>query len=438
MESRLILARYKPFIIGVTGSVGKTSTKDAIYEVLRGKSAVGGSGEAAGPTFVRKSEKSFNSEIGLPLTIIGVPNAWRNIGAWFDNVIAGLKLVLALKRPAYPDCLVLEIGADHPGDIKRVARWLRPDIAVITRVSRTPVHVEFFNSPEEVFEEKASLAEAVKPGGTVILFGDDDKVMSIAERVKDKGVSVVSFGLNETATVRAADFMTSYESGVPTGITFRLVMGAAGQEVQGDQVSVQGILGRAYLYPLLAAAAVGKVRNIDPASIARSLSAYDAPRGRMNIVSGVNGSTLIDDTYNSSPDAASVALETLKSMQGSGSRIAVLGDMMELGKYAGDEHRKIGKEAADTASVLVTVGQRSRYTAEEAVKNGMSAGVVKSFDTALEAGEYVKSIAKAGDVILVKGSQSVRMERASQALLAAPERARELLVRQEREWLEKA
>ncbi len=416
-ESRQIIRKYKPFIVAVTGSVGKTSTKDAIYDVLKHSSA-----------FVRKSEKGFNTEIGLPLTIIGVPNGWYDIGAWLSNIGAGMKLLLGKKK--YPQCLILEIGADHPGDIKKVVKWLRPDIAVITRVSRTPVHVEFFKSPEEVFEEKAALATAVKDGGTLIIYGDDDKVLSMGDRVKGRNVSVVSYGVREGNSVRAADVRVTYENNEPKGLSFEI----ANQSL-GGSINVDGIVGETHVYPLLAATAAGRARGLEASEIISALQSYQAPRGRMNLIAGINGSTLIDDSYNSSPDAASAALSTLKSIQTSGRKIAVLGDMMELGKFAGPEHRRIGAEAAATVNVLVTVGQRSRLTAEEALKLGMTAERVKTFDNSKDAAEYMKSLVQAGDLVLIKGSQSVRTERITAALLREPEKAAKLLVRQEKEWL---
>jgi len=456
LESRLILNKYKPFIVAVTGSVGKTSTKDAIYDVLKGDGVCADRKIC----FVRKSDKSMNSDIGLPLTVIGVPNAWHSLSGWMNNISVGVALIF--KRSEYPDCLILEVGADHPGDIRKVANWLHPDIAVITKVSRTPVHVEFFKSPEEVFEEKASLAEAVKPGGTLILFTDDEKVAALAERVKSRNVSVISFGLNvnlnDLAAVRAEDIKVLYDEppvkewkvesagglstnefkfapkavSVPVGMSFKLVIGSEAQSI-----SVKGILGKTYLYPLLAAAAVGKARGIALQSIAHSLSAYDAPKGRMRVIHGLNGSTLIDDSYNSSPDAVIAALETLKGLECSGSKIAILGDMMELGKYSAEEHRRIGREAAGIVGRLVTVGQRSQLTAEEAIKAGLKSESVSSFDSAVEASRFIVPLVKTGDIILVKGSQSMRMERVSAALLHDPDQAPKLLVRQEKEWLQK-
>ena len=131
LEARAVLRKYKPKIVAITGSVGKTSTKDAIYAAL----ARGGR--------VRKSEKSFNSEIGLPLTILGVPNAWHNPLRWLQNIVDGLFLLVLTVE--YPEWLVLEVGADRPGDIRSLAAWLPVDIAVITRLPEIPVHVEFFD-----------------------------------------------------------------------------------------------------------------------------------------------------------------------------------------------------------------------------------------------------------------------------------------------------
>ncbi|MCX6718981.1 MAG: UDP-N-acetylmuramoyl-tripeptide--D-alanyl-D-alanine ligase [Candidatus Taylorbacteria bacterium] len=446
LESRLILKKYRPFVIAVTGSVGKTSTKDAIYCVLKdhGSLPLGTRGG-----FVRKSEKSMNSEIGLPLTIIGVPNSWHSLSGWIRNIEAGLKLIL--KHGEYPDCLIVEIGADHPGDIKKVAKWLKTDITVITKISRTPVHVEFFKSPEQVFEEKASLVNSLKDGGVLVLFVDDEKVASIAgsiqgngdnssdintkenlgvkKSIEAKNIRILTFGVDLAATARAVDYKCSVEN----GISFTL-------DLVGEKspVNVSGIVGKAYLYSLLAAAAVAKSRDLPIQAITKVLNTYEAPRGRLNIILGMNGSTLIDDTYNSSPDAVLAALETLKGLECyAGRKIAILGDMMELGKYSSEQHRQIGKEVISCADILITVGLRSKTTAEEALKSGLLAGNVYSFEDSSAAAIFAVSIAKAGDIILVKGSQSMRMERVVKALLREPEKAARLLVRQEQEWLEK-
>lgn len=428
-ESRLIVAKYKPFIVTVTGAVGKTSTKDAIYSVI-----------AASSRYARKSEKSMNSEIGLPLTIIGAPNAWKSVGGWIRNLRKGLGLILW--RRDYPEALVLEVGADHPGDNKRVAAWLHPHIAVVSRVGETPVHVEFFASPEELCEEEAALADAVIPGGHVVLIADDPRVAAMAQRPAVKGKIVSTFGLSNEATVQGSAPAFSYApDGAPTGLTFKLT--AAGSTVP---VSVPGVLGLTYMYPVLAAAAVGLARGMSLAAIAEAVEAYEPPVGRMNIIAGRNGSTIIDDTYNSSPDAVLAALKALAAIRADGASgrrlregriVAALADMMELGSYSAREHRAVGAAAKGVVDVLVAVGPRSQATADEAIKAGMSPAAVHAFDAAPAAADFLAGFVGAGDVVLVKGSQSLRMERVTKALMADPSRAAELLVRQEKEWLDK-
>jgi UDP-N-acetylmuramoyl-tripeptide--D-alanyl-D-alanine ligase len=423
IESRLILKKYKPFIIAVTGSVGKTATKDAIF------SALSGSGH------IRKSDKSLNSEFGLPLTIIGVPTAWKSVSGWMKNISAGFSLIVQPKKSgAYPEILILEIGADHPGDIKRVTKWLRPDIVVITKVGDKPVHVEFFKSPAQVFEEKSALAYAVKPGGTAVLFADEPKIIALGEELKKKGITVDTFGLSENADVRGTDYSVLYidtnGQSVPVGFTFTSA---------GSKIVVKNVLGQTFMYPLLAAAAVARVRGLEQSQIFENINSYEAPKGRMNIIAGMNSSTLIDDTYNSSPDAVVAALATLGSLNSTGRKIIVLGDMMELGSFSAEEHRNIGRLIGNATGgridVLVTVGQRARAIAEEAIKSGMTSDHVMSYSASAEAGEALVGVVRTGDIILIKGSQSTRCERVTKALMADPSLAPELLVRQEKEWL---
>ena len=419
IESRLILAKYKPFIIAVTGSVGKTSTKDAIYTALR-----------SGEGYIRKSEKSMNSEIGLPLTIIGVPNAWKSLSGWAKNIWTGI--ILILSRAQYPDCLVLEIGADHPNDIRSVAKWLRPNIAVITKIANTPVHVEFFKSASEIFEEKASLATNVRQGGAVILYGDDDKVLSIANMVENKKVKVITFGMSQNAEIRGVNGHIVYENNVPTGFVSSIEIDGKNYEIFNKKV-----LGNTFIYPNLCAMAVIKAKGLNIEKAITALQSHESPKGRMNVLSGLKETVIIDDSYNSSPDAVISALETLKSIQTGGKKIAVLGDMMELGKFSVDQHRDIGKRVAEVADILITVGSRSYATADEAQKSGMQRENIFSFDRSTEVASQLLEIISPNDVILVKGSQSIRMERVVKTLLKDQGKADRLLVRQEKEWLEK-
>lgn len=414
-EARLVLRRYKPHIIAVTGSVGKTTTKDAIFAAL------------SPHFFMRKSEKSFNSELGVPLTILGLETGWRNPLAWALNIMRGA-LIIILGAP-YPQWLVLEVGADRPGDIRSIARWLRPDIAVITGVPEVPVHVEYFSSPEEVVREKRALAEYVKPGGAVILNGDDMRMREIYNAFR--GVSH-TYGFGNDNDYAASHDEVLYEDGTATGMYFRVNHGGS-----SVPVSVSGALGAPRVYGALAALAVAEEVGVDFVSASTSLTSWTPPPGRMRIVQGLRGSTIIDDTYNSSPVAALSALDTLRSMRTHGRRIAILGDMLELGKYSADAHRSVGARAAQSADLLITVGFRARAIAEAALDNGLRDLNVRSYERheSQRAGRELKEEIQPGDIILVKGSQSMRMERTVLELMAEPAKASELLVRQDAEWL---
>jgi UDP-N-acetylmuramyl pentapeptide synthase len=417
LEARLVLRKYKPHIVAVTGSVGKTSTKDAIYTVV------------AHGAHTRKSEKSFNSEIGLPLTVLGQPNAWHNPLRWLENLFDGLVLYLLPAR--YPEWLVLEAGADRPGDISSLASWLPVEIAVITRLPEVPVHVEYFDSPEAVKEEKASLIKALKPGGSLVLYADDQEVAGL--RMRAPQARAFTFGFSEGADVRAHEVKILFgDDGRPAGMEARIDM--AGKTAE---FAVHGALGAHALLPALAAAGVGLAMGKEEEKILESLKSYEPPHGRMHLVRGLKETLIIDDTYNSSPAAVEAALEALSMLQGrasTGRRIAVLGDMLELGRHSVEEHRKAGGLAAQAADILLTVGFRARDIAEGALDRGMKDGNIFQFEDAEHAGKELEGMLKPGDTILIKGSQSTRMERIVEEIMLNPEQAPALLVRQDAEW----
>lgn len=415
LEARLVLWRYRPKIIAVTGSVGKTSTKDAIFAGLSKK------------VFIRKSEKSFNSDLGVPLTILGLESGWRNPLHWAYNICAGAWCVAV--RQKYPEYLVLEVGADRPGDIARIARWLRPHVAVITSVPEVPAHVEYFESAEHVLREKRSLADYLVPEGKLVLSGDDERVRALLGEFR--GIAV-TYGISDAHDYSSSHEEITYEDGKPVGMHFRV-----NHEGSSVPVVLKESLGTPRIYAALAACAVGSVFGVDMLSIAEGLSEYICAPGRMRLVEGKNGSMIIDDTYNSSPHAARAALDTLGAVQGAKRRVALLGDMLELGRTSAEAHRAVGAHAARSCGALVTVGIRARGFAEGAMASGMKEAKITQYEAgeAARAGEELSSHLKPGDVILVKGSQGMRMERAVKALMAHPEDAHTLLVRQDDEWL---
>lgn len=415
LESKAILRKYKPKIVAITGTVGKTSTKEAIYSVLKEFE------------YVRRSPKSFNSELGVPLTVIGAYNPGDNPIGWIKVLFEGLILIFITSH--YPDWLVLEVGTDRPGDIQAISEWLHPDIAVITQLAEVPVHVEAFASPEELYEEKGYLVKGLKAGGTLILNGDDEKVLQYR---KDFSGETILFGQDEGSEIRANDYEVIYdESKRPIGITFNILV--PGQEHIPLPVTMLGTLGESHIYHALAAMSVAKKLEKNLFVTARSLGTESPTPGRMRLIEGIKESVIIDDTYNSSPIALEEALRTLKAIKAK-RKIAILGDMLELGKFAVEEHRKVGEIAAKTAKILVTVGVRSRLAAETALGDGMSEENVLTFDDSREAGRVMRERVEKGDLILIKGSQGMRMERAVLELMAHPEEKEKLLVRMDEEW----
>lgn len=421
-EASLVLKKYRPKIIAVTGSVGKTSTKDAIFAVLEKTH------------HVRKSEKSFNSEIGVPLTILGASNPWAHILGWIHVFAKGFLLIVT--RKPYPALLVLEVGVDRPGDIGRMTRWLTPHVVVVTRLPDIPVHVEYFESPDAVIEEKAGLVDALADDGLLVLNADDERVMALQQRFRGE---CVTFGFVKSAHVRGGAYTVFYKEGepdIPGGVEAEV--SAAGNVIP---IRLHGTVGKQILTPILAAFAVGAYCEVPLQGMADVFEQYSPPNGRMRVIAGVKHTAIIDDTYNSSPVALEEALRALSEMRSGGHqgrRIAALGDMLELGRFTVQEHKRIGELVARCADMLVTVGVRSRLIAEGARKAQFSDQNIISFDNAREAGKFLQNYIKKSDVILVKGSQSMRMERTVEEIMANPGHRTTLLVRQDKEWLAKA
>lgn len=414
-EAKFLLWRKRPIIIGITGSVGKTTTKDAIYAAL--KSTVN----------VRKSEKSFNSNIGVALTILGLQNAWNNPFLWLKNIFDGA--LHALIPIHYPEVLVLELGVDRPGDMKTLTDFIKPDIVVLTRLPDMPVHVEFFSSPEEVRQEKLVLVQALKQDGVFIYNNDDERIRQYVEEVRQP-----SFGYSRYShahfQVKADKIL--YDGGQASGMEFTL--SHLDKEVI---VQLQGVLGVQHAYNIAAAMAVAHQFEVPLEAAAAAFKDFKPAPGRMRLLGGRNKTLIIDDTYNSSPVAAERALQTLAEMRVPKRKVAILGDMLELGQYSVGEHERMGAMAAEAVDVLITLGLRSRGTAKAALEYGLSEKHVFQYDNAESLAAEIDSLIKPEDVILVKGSQSIRAERVVKALLHEPEKMSRFLVRQDSVWLSK-
>lgn len=408
-EAKAVLLRHKPFIIGVTGNLGKTSTKDAIYAVMKDH------------FYVRRSEKSMNSEFGVPLTILGEKSAWNNPLKWILVLARGFFVPFAKE---YPTHLVLEIGADRPGDIKSIASWIKPDITVVTQFGQVPVHVEFFKDRDAVVHEKGYLVEALRDTGFLIYNKDDHDSEKLLGKTEAKKIGI---GIHESADISGTNVKLY---GTPLSGTEADVM----VDGKNHHLVLPEVVGKSPVYCALPALAVARILAIPLEIACASLRNADKPKGRMRLLSGMNGSVIIDDSYNASPKATEHGLKTLSEIDTKGRKIAVLGDMLELGDYTRDEHYKIGKVAAKSCHKLFTVGIRSRVTAEGALDEKMSDDNIMECDTSIDAGKELVKILEEGDVIYIKGSQSMRMERAITMILASTHNPKAVLVRQEDEW----
>ena len=428
-ESKIILARFKPYIIMVTGSVGKTSTKDALASAL------------SPFTSVRKSEKSFNSNIGVPLTILGLKNGWNNIFFWTWNIFLGA--FKAMFQTRYPKVLILEVGADKSGELEEILEDFEPDSCVVTLFPDVPPHVENYSSREELFTAEALPAFAVPKEGFVILNIDDERVRSLEGEVKGQ---VLFYGATPPSLFRLVGEDIQYEKiagqFLPFGSIYQFEWEEENEKdereknkrVVREEIFLPRVLGIQHAYPISASLAMVSAFGFDPKKALKAFSKHIPPKGRMNLIEGVKGTMIIDDTYNSSPKAVDEALKTLKRVSTAGRRIAVLGDMLELGEYSREAHKEAGRLAKAYADILFTVGVHSRGTAEGALSSGMDEEKIFQFDDSREAGKFLEGMIQFGDAILVKGSQGMRMERVVLEVMRHPEQREKLLVRQEKEW----
>lgn len=406
--TRIILRKYNPKIVAITGSVGKSSTKEAVYCVLNNKF----SGE------VRKSIKSYNNEIGAPLTVIGEKSGGKSILSWFAIFIKALAIIIF--KTKYPEILVLEMGADKPGDIKYLTDFIKPDIGIVTVVGDIPVHVEYYQNKLEVIREKTSLISALSKNDKAILNYDDEITLGMKDKTKAK---TITYGFSEKADLRTSDIILPQKiSAENFGISFKL-------NWEGNSVPVRSykILGEHQIYSALAAAAVGLCLNMNLIEISEALADFRPLPGRMNPIRGIKNTLIIDDSYNSSPAAALAALDVLRRLQFS-RKIAVLGDMTELGELTEEAHRRVGKSILGAADLLFTVGERAKFIADEARNQGFPKDKIFEYCKAKDALKNIQDKLCEGCIVLVKGSRVMKIEEIVREIMAEPERANRLLV----------
>lgn len=384
---RYFAAHPEVKLVAIAGSVGKTSTKTATATLLSKKYRVG------------MSDSNHNTHMSAPLSILGIayPSNIRSIGAWI-SVFRAAKA--RIKQPATVDVIVQELGSDRPGEIAHFMTYLKPDIGLVSAV--TPEHMEFFETIEKVAEEELSLAN----GSQLAIINRDDIDGRFANFITNQNIS--TYGTSGVAEykIETEDFDINH------GYQALLIA----PEIDDKALANVRVFGEHSLRPVAGAMAVALKLGVPVADIISGVEDVTPVPGRMNVLRGVQGSILIDDTYNSSPVAASAALQALYGLQAP-QRIAILGSMNELGSSSQPEHEKLGNLCDPSLLAwVITVGEEAeKYLAPAAKARGCQ---VKTFRTAIEAGAFANSVIEQDAVVLAKGSEGgIYLEEAIKILL---------------------
>lgn len=355
--SQSVLLDHPVRVVGITGSIGKTTTKEFTACLLSRRHNV------------LKSKDNFNNQIGLPLSVLAL-NERHNVA-------------------------VLEMGMNHPGEIKLLTRLAPPNVAVITNIN--PVHLEFFDSMEAIAAAKKEILLGAKNDAVAVLNGDDPRIKAISADWRGRKIL---FGLSEGADIRAMNVQPSGSA----GLSLDLVYG-------GEKAPVKvPFFYETYLYNFLAAAGTARALSVPLDDILTQAPTL-TPLPMRGMLMRRDKITVVDDSYNSNPKALESALKDTARIAAR-RRVAVLGDMLELGAHEAKFHREAGRQAVEAGwDVLVTIGEKSRAMAEGALEAGMSEDRVYSFADSEEAAEKIWSIIQEGDLILVKGSRGIKTER---------------------------
>jgi UDP-N-acetylmuramoyl-tripeptide--D-alanyl-D-alanine ligase len=381
--ARSVLWRHKPFVIAITGSVGKTTTRDMIVHILKEHKKI------------YYTKENYNNEMGVPLTILGVDKSINSVGA---ICVVCYKWISQMFFVKYPEIVIVEMGVDRVGDMDYLMSIVRPNISVLTSVAYA--HSEFFDDIEQIAKEKQKIISYMKEGGTAIINYDDKYVRSAMKSTKKR---IITYGTSEKADFIATDIDICFHQCHATGLSFKL-------NYKGKIIPVRlnNIIAKHFIYATLAGLVVADVVDINIVDVVGSIANFEGSPGRMRLLEGRNASTVIDDTYNASPSAMKAALETLDDAPGS-RKIVALGDMRELGKVSEDEHKSIAKQLQRmNIDQIFLVGKEMKVVYKILNDTKMT---VKHYDNVDEVGDDVRDSVHSGDIVLVKGSRGIKMEK---------------------------
>jgi UDP-N-acetylmuramoyl-tripeptide--D-alanyl-D-alanine ligase len=343
-------------VVGITGSVGKSSTKELAAGVLGTRLSV------------LKSPKSYNNEYGLPLSVLLITP---------DTEVA-----------------VLEMGTYGPGELTALSKIARQTIAAVTNVGYT--HLERMGTRDVIAQAKGELVAALPPNGVAVLNGDDPRVRPMAELTQAR---TIFYGQGDACALRATDVADHGLAGLSFTLTWQ------GEALRLDRIPLRGAHS---VYTALTAAGIALAVGLPFADVVEGLRREYAPV-RLVVVPGRNGATIIDDSYNAAPESALAALAILAATP-SRRRLAILGDMLELGAYEEEGHRIVGRRAAELVDELLTIGPRARFIADEARRSGLPAKAIASFDRKDDVVAALAPHLGEGDTVLIKGSRGLALE----------------------------
>ena len=357
------LARYKRSlydipVIGITGSVGKTSTKDIIASVMSKKFNV------------LKTQGNYNNQIGLPLTVLGLKDH---------------------------DAMVIEMGMNQKGEISNLTKIAKPTVAVITNVGTA--HIGNLRSRENILKAKLEILDGLKENGTLVINNDNDMLHNWREENTKKDINIVTFGMENDSDIMPYDIVLS-----ENGSTYKIDID---KKTWNVNVSVGG---NHFVLNSLCAILIGRLFDIEMKDILDGIANFELTKRRMQVEKNSQGITIINDCYNANYDSMKAALEYLGKINAT-TKIAVLGGMLELGEFSKELHEKVGEEVKkNNIDILITVGELANSIAEEALKQGMSKDKVFICTNNAEAVECVQKLSKKGDAILLKASNALNFQ----------------------------
>lgn len=417
-----VLDKYEPKIVAVTGSVGKTSTKEMVWTVLSSKFET------------RKNIKNYNNEIGVPLTILGQESGEGSIINWL-KIFQNWRKMMASSDP-YPEVLVLEMGADHPGDIQYLCNFVPIKVGILTNIGIS--HLEHFITKKAITKEKGILLMSVNSDGAAIYNYDNVDCRKVSQKAKAKKLS---YGFDPQADFYASDLINSYDNQLDeqgnlipffNGLSFKL--NYSGKIIP---IRMRYCIGKPQIYSALAALAAGTFFEINLFDSIKAIEKFRPYQGRMNLIKGKNNTLIVDDTYNSAPDSVLAALDAIKDIKMK-RKIVVLGDMLELGKENQTAHQQMVQAVLESgADLFIAVGKRMNVAVKKFQVANQTKNIFFGYNSPIDAGEKLKTLINSGDLVLVKGSQGMRMEKVVEAIMDQPEKKHDLLVRQDLKWQNK-